>query len=231
MRGMSRYTNPRGFFPMGYAKPAYMRRRPARRRKRRQTAGVKALREVRKMKRTQEVMNLASLVNTAQIPIGGAAIIDGFGPYCQQGDAAGTRDGNKITIQSLAMRFNVKLGALEADGAAVRIMIVYDRRPDGADAVITDMLNADDILAFYNTVGNSKGRFQFLADRVVDFSTTMGEWSDKFFIKRNFQIEYSGNVGTVADVDKGNFLVVGMSRGNAAAIDIDFGYMFKYIDG
>lgn len=182
------------------------------------------------MQRQQEIKYTSSVAGSAQIPIAGAAIVDGFGPYMSQGDARDTREGNKITVRSLAMRFNVKLGALEADGTSVRLLVVYDRRPLGADAVVTNMLWADDILSLYNTAPEYRGRFQFLADRTIQFSAQEGEWNDKFFIRRNFTIEYNGNAGTVADVEKGNFLVVGLSRGNAAAIDIDFSFVFKFTD-
>ncbi len=183
------------------------------------------------MQRDQEVKVLSSVAGVAQIPIGGAAIVDGFGPYMAQGDSASTRDGDKITIKSLSMRFNVKLGALEADGTSVRLLIVYDRTPNGADAGATTMLTSDSILSGYKTIGTAQGgRFQFLADKTVDFSSTEGEWNDKLFIKKNLQIHYSGNAGTVADVTRGNFLVIGMSRGNAAAIDIDFGFVFRWTE-
>jgi hypothetical protein len=133
-------------------------------------------------------------------------------------------------MKSLAIRMNIKLGALEADGTSVRIICAYDRRPAGADAGVLDMLVADDLLSPYNTIGGNKGRFQFIFDRVITFDANQGEWNDMFFIKKTMKIGYEGNAGTVADVQKGNFLLMGLSRGNAAAISIDFGYMFKYVD-
>ncbi len=196
-----------------------------------QAAGVKALREVRRLQRAIEVKYLRDVGVTAQIPIAGAAIVDGFGPYMAQGDGASTREGNEITVKSIAMKFNVKLTALEADGTTVRLMIVYDRDPEGADAVVTDMLFADNLLSSYKNVGSNKGRFQFLADRIITFDSVQGEWNDKFWLKKDLNIEYGlGNAGTVADLAKGNFLVVGMSKGNAAAINIDFSFKFMYTD-
>ncbi len=189
-----------------------------------------ALREVRKMRRDQEVKFLTAVTGVTQIPIGGAALVDGFGPYLAQGTSVTTRLGDKISIQSLSMRFNIKLAALEADGVSVRLLVVYDRLPSGADAGVTDMLTADSILAPYQILEPFRGRFQFLADRTIEFSANEGEFNDTLFIKRTFNVKYNGNAANVTDCEKGNFLVVGLSRGNAAAIDIDYSYRFRFTD-
>ncbi len=182
------------------------------------------------MQREQEMKTLSGTAITAQIPIAGAAIVDGFGPYMVQGLTESTRIGDKITVKSLAMRIQIKLAALEADGTSVRLLVVYDRRPLGADATIIQMLNSDGITSLYNTNGPVKGRFQFLADRTITFSSTEGEWNDKFYMKKDLIIEYDGNAGTIADVEKGNFLICGLGRGNAAAIDIFFSFIMRYTD-
>lgn len=202
----------------------------ARRKVSRLQAGQIALREIRRMQREQEMKYIYSAAEVCQVAIGGAATVDGFGPYCAQGDGVSNRVGNRITMKSLSIRFNVKLGALEADGTSLRILVVLDRRPAGANAAITDMLMADDILAPYRTTENVRGRFQFLMDVNMDFSAQEGERSGKFFYDRDTKIEYYGNVGTVADVTRGNLMVVGISRGNAAAIDIDYAFMLKFTD-
>ncbi len=191
------------------------------------TTAKTALREVRRLAREEELKYLTAVAETAQIPIAGAAIVDGFGPYTVQGVSEQQRVGSKITVKSLSMRFNIKLGALEADGTSVRLMIVYDRVPASANATITNMLVWDDMLSPYNTSPPYRGRFQFLADKVITFDSLQGEWNDTFFLKKDMKVGYNGNAGTVADVEFGNFLVVGMSRGNAAAIDID--YMFRLV--
>lgn len=189
-----------------------------------------ALQRVNSLIKASEEKYLRSVTETMQIPIAGAAIIEGFGPYCQQGNSQVTRQGNRITVKTLAMRFNIKLTALEADGVSVRLIVAVDRRPAGQNAAITDMLVSDSLLSPYNTVGDAKGRFQFLMDKTMDFSAQEGEKCGKFFLKRNLNIEYSTNAGTVADVQKNNFLCFALSKDNAAAIDVNYSYIFKYTD-
>jgi len=93
------------------------------------------------------------------------------------------------------------------------------------------MLEADSILAAYNTSDNNRGRFQFYADRTIQFGAQDGHWNDKFFKKLNLNIQYDdGNAGTVADVQYGNLMIVAGAVGNSAAIDVDYGFMIKYSD-
>lgn len=207
-----------------------LRRRRSRGRSRGKSAGVKALKIVRGMQKSQEKKILQAVNGTIQIPVGGAAIIEGFGPYLLQGVTQATRVGDKITVKSLAMRINVTLTALEADGTTVRLLLVYDRRPDGADAVLTDMLAFDDVKSNYQTSSDSRGRFQFLADRTITFNSIEAQWNDKYFIKRDFQTLYADNNGNVTDIERGNFLIVGLAEDCAAAINVDFGYTFRFTD-
>lgn len=200
------------------------------RRRTKRNPGVVALQRVNQLIKGTEEKYIRATAESMNVPIAGAAIIEGFGPYCTQGDAQTQRQGLQITIKSLAMRFNVKLGALEADGTCLRLMVVLDRRPAGANAAITDMLVADTVLSPYLTTGLSKGRFQFLMDKTMDFSAQEGEKSGKFFLKRNINVEFDANVGDITDVQKNNFLVVGLSKGNAAAITINYSFIFKFTD-
>lgn len=193
-------------------------------------AGRIALRKVMQMQRNTEKKDLSSSAATMQIPIGGAAIIEGFGPYMTTGTVNGSRIGNKVTIVSLCLRVNVKLTVIEALGCTVRLILVYDRHPRGANAGATDMLTSDDTLSGYNIDMDNRGRFQFLFDRTIQFGTDQGDWNDMWFKKMNKQVIYDGNAGDVTDVEKGNFLFMALGRNNAAAINVDYGYVFRYTD-
>lgn len=192
--------------------------------------GVQALRLVKKIEKAVEVKYLNSVAGTITLPIGGAGQVSGFGPYCVQGDQITNRSGNEIQVKSLAMRFKIALTALETLGTTVRLLVVYDREPGGANATVTTMLNNDNVLSSYRTVGNAKGRFQFLADRTVTFGATDAHWEAKFFKQLNHKIVYNGNAGTVADLFRGNLMVMVLGSGNAAAIGITYGFNIKYTD-
>ncbi len=216
--------------PRGYG--GYRPRYPYRRRSYRRTRnpGVQALREVRQIRRNQELKNAPIPVGSVQVPIGGLAIIGTLGPMLVQGTTATTRLGNKTTIKSISMRFNVDLAAMEANGTTVRLFLVWDKHPNGAAATVLDMMTTNSYLSGYNTVGANRGRFQFIADKYIDFGTTQGKWSDKFFMKKDLQVIYDGNAGTIADIEQGALLIMGMAANNAAAIDIFYQGNCKFTD-
>lgn len=182
------------------------------------------------MERNIELKALESHADSFDVAIAGACSVEPFGPYMQQGTTDGTRIGDKITVKTLSLKFNVKLNALEADGTSLRLVLLWDRRPAGAQAAVTDIFEVDDMLTHYNVKGPNKGRFQFLFDRMITFDSVQGEWNDNYFIQRDFQVEFQGNAGTIADVEKGLFILAGFSKGNAAAITVNYGWRFRYTD-
>lgn len=192
---------------------------------------TRALQLIRKFKRDEEVKYLQSMADTAQIPIGGNWIVNGFGPYCSQGTTVTTRIGNKVSIKDLTVRGLIKLTALEATGTSVRVIFVYDRKPAGADAASSDVFTTDNQLnSGYNILGASKGRFQIFFDRTYSFSSVATQRSFKMYTQKTFPIVYNGNAGTVADLQRGNLLMMAMAEGNAAAINVDFGWRIRFTD-
>lgn len=191
----------------------------------------RALSLIRKFNKREEVKLVEGFAATIQIPIAGNWIVDGFGPYTQQGTTLSTRIGNKITVISLAMRWLIKVGN---ELAPIRLVICYDRRPLGADATSSDLFVTDNqINSGYFKYGTNKGRFQVLLDKTYSTSqlvTASSRIADKMYWKGALNVDYSGNAGTVADLDKGNFLIMAMSEGNGVAIDIDYGYSFRFTD-
>lgn len=202
---------------------------------RRPTANAKAsyaLRAIRKLKKEQEKKIISSSAGTMQIPIGGNWIINGFGPYVTQGNDYDDRIGRKITIVNLSMRFNIRLSAIEALGTNVRLIICYDRKPAGADATAANiMATANNILDPYNWGQDYRGRFQILYDKTIPFTISQGQKAGKAFFKGPMNIKYNeGNAGNVTDLVKGNFLILAGAKGNAAAIDVDYAFTYRYTD-
>ncbi len=217
-----RYGRRRRSFKRSYGKKYYGRR---------PNAGRIALRKINKLERQREKKYIATVGASDVIPIGGAMQIVGFGPYMVQGDTDQTRDGSKITVKSLMMKFNVTCSSLEADGATVRIIVCYDRRPNGADAATGNVLLTNSYLAPYNTVGNDKGRFQIIADRLITFDTVQMQWNDTLFVKKNLNVIYDDdNFGDVRDLAKGNFLIIAGATNVADEVDVNFTWKFRYED-
>lgn len=193
-------------------------------------AGRIALRKIKQMERNQEKKELRAVNQTSQIPIAGAFQVNGFAPYCAQGTTDATRIGDKITVTSIMVPVNIQLTGAEAQGCSVRIILVMDRRPGGADPGVTDVLTDDDILAPINRAPAVRGRFQVLFDRTISFSANICTWDDRFYKKTNILAKYEGNAGTVADLQAGHLVMLSGARGNAAAINVDWGFRILFTD-
>lgn len=192
----------------------------------------RALMLIRKFKKEEEVKINGDTDATMQIPIGGNWIVEGFGPYLALGNTYATRIGRKVTVQSLAIRYIVKLTAVEATGCSVRLAVLYDRNPDGANATSADVFNTDNQLnSHYNTRQEYRGRFQILLDKTISFGTNALQRSGKSFFKGPMAVKFNeNNNGNVTDLSKGNFLFMAMAEGNAAAINVDYGFIFRFTD-
>lgn len=193
---------------------------------------TRALMLIRRFKREEEKKQIQLYDATMQIPIAGNWIVEGFGPYCAQGQSHEHRIGNKTTVVSLSMRWLIKLTAIEAVGTSIRLVIVFDRRPNGANTDSATVFETDNqINSGYQIYGVAKGRFQIVMDKTLSFSAVSTQRAGKLYIQPNFKHDYSlDNAGTVADLSKGNWLIMAMAEGNAAAINVDYGFRFRFTD-
>lgn len=191
----------------------------------------RALMLLRKFKKEEELKTHELHSETMQIPIGGNWITETVGPIMNQGTTSATRIGNKITVESLAMRFNIRLSAIEALGCNVRLVLWLDRRPAGALTTIGTLMSTDNnIISGYSQVEAYKGRYQVLIDKTFDFSTTDTKKAGKFFMKKPYKVLYTGTGAGIADLMKNNLIISAMAKGNAAAVDVDYGYKFRFTD-
>lgn len=83
---------------------------------------------------------IADVVDPQQIPISTSGIIQNIATI-QQGAGISQRIGNKISLKSLRIRFDIAptLQSVEVNSSA-RLMVIYDRNPNGAYPLITNML-------------------------------------------------------------------------------------------
>lgn len=118
------------------------------------------------------------------------------------GDSAGDRTGRKIMMKSFYQRYTFSSLAATR-GQQIRILVVYDKQPNGALAAITDVLTVNDFNALNNL--NNSERFVTVCDYVsppVSGSTNL-ILSDKIFKKLNLETVYGTTAGTIADVNTG----------------------------
>lgn len=175
------------------------------------------------------------------------AIVQSFNQIAQ-GDSQSTRDGNKILVDSLFVRYTCV--AQQRDFAApptassnryFRVIIFLDTQCNGAIAPIDNLLDlgASNQMPFfaYNNV-NSTGRYKILHDKMVElpvptaYYSTGGtpyhisevEKNGEVYLKGlNLEIRYGGASSNMADVFNNNIGMLILASG-ATAAEYAFGF-------
>lgn len=206
--------------------------RPSRRMDISRSANYKAsvaLRMIKKLRNEEEKKMI--YVN------GGLALVAATPQYIglnliQQGNTGSTRIGNRISMQSLTLRVHTKLADNEAKGADYRIMIIMDRRPEGAQAVMTDSHTLNACRALINTDEDMIGRFSILFDKNVHLNVegTAGRTYKAFIELRGQQATYNGNVGDVTDLQKNYLYMIAFCQDNDQNAVLQYAARMRYTD-
>ena len=147
-----------------------------------------------------------------------------------QGTTAITRIGRKILMKSILVQ-----GILATNtGNNARVLIVYDRQPNGALPAATDVLTSNTIMAVQNL--DNRDRFLILADimpydQVENISNPSANsgFGYKRYIKCNLETIYSGNAGTIADIMSGSLIM--MTNCNAGTLTGETGIQrVRFVD-
>ena len=147
-----------------------------------------------------------------------------------QGTTAITRIGRKILIKSVLVQGIIATNT----GNSARVLIVYDRQPNGALPAATDVLTSNTIMAVQNL--DNRDRFIILADimpydqeeNISNPSASSG-FGYKRYIKCNLETIYGGNAGTIADINSGSLLM--MTNCNGGTITGETGIQrVRFID-
>jgi len=134
-----------------------------------------------------------------------------------QGTTAITRIGRKILMKSLLVQGWVNLSS----PTVLRILIIYDRQPNGALPGATDVLTSNTLMAAMNL--DNRDRFICLADIFPgdDAENLTGNATNGFgwkrFIKMNLETIYGGNAGSIADINTGSLLIMTNCYGGTAS--------------
>jgi len=136
-----------------------------------------------------------------------------------QGAGAYNRVGQKIVIQSVALKMNLHALCAAVGGTngylTARVMIIYDRQTNGAFPAIGDILSANITTAPNLTSGLNmarKSRFSIVADQYYDFGpngTTTATVSI-FRNRLNLETEYgaASTPAVIGDIATGSLLVL-----------------------
>ncbi len=169
-------------------------------------------------------------IDDAIIGAGGTIENGGTINIIPQGVTENQRIGRKCTIRSIHWRYRLRLPELDAvatPGPAdvIRIILYMDKQCNGATAVNTDIVEANDVNTFRN-LANS-GRFIILMDRthVLNYATLASDGAGLvsgnsilrqyvFNKKCMSPLEFDSTTGALTEIRSNNFgvLVIGQSR-------------------
>lgn len=141
-----------------------------------------------------------------------------------QGATVANRIGNKIMIKSIDMRLS--FSGIATTLATLRLMLIYDRQPNGAFPAITDILlsqpaGAAKALSGLNIA--NKSRFQVIRDQWLDMDPASNlielvHW----YCKGRWESEFGANAGNIGDFRTGALLLVAFVAAAGGAGPVTF---------
>ncbi len=179
---------------------------------------------------------------------------DVINPLCNmaQGNANGTRVGNKIRLRSLTWRFITELfvpdiyagtdstqavWTLTGISAQMRIIIYVNTQNDKGVALSIGQIlrhvgsQQDKLNSVYNEdfVGYKK-KYKILMDKYIDISNTSGMHFKEInkYCKLSYNINYDGNAGTSADIIDNEIYVLQIS--NNTDLRYQWSSILRYTD-
>jgi hypothetical protein len=163
-----------------------------------------------------------------------AGVVSATALSITQGTGDANRIGNVIHLKRYRARGYIT-GSTAATGA-LRLLFVRDKQPNGALPAVTDVLQSASWYSLPNAstvVGYGGARFVILSDRVFnEFQQFTGTscllpWS--LDVKTDFNVTYSGNAGTIADIQTNNLFYLAIATDGI----ISWGYssVQSYRDG
>lgn len=125
------------------------------------------------------------------------------------GDTLNSREGNQVKFTSIFLKYYMNINTSATD-TTCRVIVVYDKQPNGATFSLTDLLKdssiGDNIISPLN-LGN-KFRFKILYNRIHQMSINgKNNCYGKFYKKIFMRTRYSGTAGDITDVATNNIKV------------------------
>lgn len=126
-----------------------------------------------------------------------------------QGVGTNERVGRKAIMKSIALRY---IHTPNAPASQVRILVVYDKQPNGALPASTDVVG---IGQFHGHISISNSdRFVVLMDEISESSQSSAiNISGKRYLKCNLETMYGGTTSGIASINSGSIFI--MAANNA----------------
>ncbi len=204
------------------------RQRKGIRRRTTKSAGVKALKKVNKIIRNTEkkfIDNSSSGNQNNTVAITPISLAG-------QGDTASSREGAKLVMMSLQMKYTWKMSE-SATATRCRIMIVEDRQVNGATFSANDLLESTALGTVIISPLNLDGAFRFkvLYNQVHTLSDNGSKVQYKeMFKKINIKARYSNSGGTISSVLSSGLFVVAVSDETAQSPNLSFFTRIRFND-
>lgn len=103
---------------------------------------------------------------------------------CDDGTTSTTRIGRRISMQNLHIRWSGSLAATSAGASPLRLVVIYDKQPNAAAPVATDVFQIDQISSEMN-LSNSR-RFKVIVDENIECVGSQGPAAWSRVIWRDF---------------------------------------------
>lgn len=190
---------------------------------------------------SQEVKSFDSSVAGGALPAIGAAVgaepgvaFAGFTELncIPQGATVANRIGNKVVCKSLHIKgtiYNNNTALL----AVARLMVVYDKQPNGAFPAMADILVEQPAGAplFYGSLNiANKSRFQVIRDGFYNLDSAQSNiHTFNLYCKGRWETEFGANAGTIGDFRTGAIYLIGIYA-NAIVLLSNVACRVRYYD-
>jgi len=204
------------------------RQRKGLRRRTTKSAGVVALKKVNKIIRNTEkkFIDANSSANQSSTILITAISLAG------QGDTASSREGNKIVLTSLQMKYTWKQSE-SANSTRCRIMLVEDRQVNGSVFSANDLLESTALGTAIISPLNLDGAFRFKVhyNKVHTLSINGSKVQYKeMFKKINIRARYANSGGTIASVLSSGLFLVAVSDETSQTPNLSFFTRIRFND-
>lgn len=192
-------------------------------------------RNVRVLMMDREIKNIDTIKTATTASTVGTILSDTLNAPTQ-GDDTNSRDGRQIICKSLYLKGRVtKAKHATIDSDSCRVVVYWDRQPNGAATTISQLFSSADIDCHVNPLFNQ--RFVILSNKVYDLNS--GGWDgttsfevnesfDLFIPLKDIPVTFKTNVGTVADCETNNFGVAAFSENGL--VTVQYNCRLKFTD-
>jgi len=146
-----------------------------------------------------------------------------------QGNAQGQRIGDSVNAINLEFNF---LGSINASAvtSAFRLVLFFDRKPQGAIPTIATLFSANNTYSLYNPTYAK--RYNIILDRLISFNSN-GEQSVAMsgFLPLMQHTEFGlGDAGTIADIEENSLFLMLISDQGTNTVMFSYYIRYVYVD-